>query len=84
GVVATDNFTTVTVPGNAVPYHPGDVNCDAVLSLGDIDPFVLALIDPTNYAAAFPSCDAVAGDMNGDGVLDSRDIQLFVATVTGH
>ncbi|HUN80533.1 MAG TPA: YHYH protein [Phycisphaerae bacterium] len=84
GVVATDNFSTVTVPGNAMQYHPGDVNCDAVLSLGDIDPFVLALIDPTSYAAAFPSCDAVAGDMNGDGVLDSRDIQLFVTTVTGH
>ncbi len=57
---------------------PGDVNCDGVVDNGDIDAFVLLLIDPAAYAAAYPECDPRAGDVNGDGSVDNGDIDDFV------
>ncbi len=61
----------------------GDLNCDGVVSVGDINPFVLALTDPAAYAAAFPDCDALNGDCNEDGQISVGDINCFVALVTG-
>ncbi len=56
----------------------GDLNCDGVMDEADIEAFVLALVDPTGYLAAFPSCDLLRADMNGDGSGDGLDIQRFV------
>ncbi|QOJ15867.1 MAG: hypothetical protein HRU75_14995 [Planctomycetia bacterium] len=62
----------------------GDMNCDGVVNNFDIDPFVMALIDPTGYAAAFPGCDAAArGDVNGDSAFNNFDIDPFVALILG-
>jgi len=59
---------------------PGDMNGDAAVNLGDINPFVLALTNPVAYQQQFPMLDRdVSGDMNGDGQLDLRDINGFVA-----
>jgi len=44
----------------------------------DIDPFVLALVDAAGYAAAFPTCDRMLADANGDGQVDVFDIDPFV------
>lgn len=56
----------------------GDMNGDGVLNAFDIEPFLLALFDPDEYAIQFPGIDGVAvGDMNGDGALDSFDIEAF-------
>jgi len=66
------------------PYPPGDLNCDRLVNVFDIDPFVLALSDPSGYAAAYPTCEIVAADVNGDGQVNAFDIDPFVGLLTGH
>ncbi len=61
----------------------GDMNCDGAVTVGDINPFVLALTDPAGYANAFPDCDLLNGDCSDDGQLTVGDINCFVALVTG-
>ncbi len=61
----------------------GDMNCDGVVSVGDINPFVLALTDPAGYLAAFPDCDPLNGDCSGDDQITVGDINCFVSLVTG-
>ena len=48
-----------------------------------IDPFVLALTNPSGYEAAFPDCDISLADINGDGSVNSFDIDPFVELLTG-
>lgn len=63
-----------------IPGTPtlGDMNCDAVVNLFDLDPFVQALLDPTGYSAAFPACQIALADVNNDTVKDGRDVASFV------
>ena len=56
-----------------------DLNCDGLINAFDIDPFALAITDPTAYAAAYPDCDASHADVDGSGTVDSFDIDPFVA-----
>jgi subtilisin family serine protease len=65
----------------ATPFALGDVNCDGVVNSFDIDPFVLALLDPDSYTAGFPNCDINLADANGDTFINSFDIDPFVALV---
>ncbi|MGE3180228.1 MAG: FG-GAP-like repeat-containing protein [Phycisphaerae bacterium] len=60
----------------------GDMNCDGVISVSDIAPFVLALTDPAGYAASFPDCDINNADVNGDDTISVGDIGPFVALLT--
>ncbi len=62
---------------------PGDMNCDGTVSVGDINPFVLALTDSDGYRKMFPDCDALNGDCSNDGAITVGDINCFVALVTG-
>ena len=41
------------------------------------------LTDPVGYAAAWPDCDRMLADCNGDGVVDAFDIDPFVELLTG-
>lgn len=45
--------------GNLVRVYNtlGDLNCNFSVSPGDTDPFVMALINPTEYEATYPDCD---------------------------
>ncbi|MDX2200964.1 MAG: hypothetical protein SF069_18570 [Phycisphaerae bacterium] len=61
----------------------GDMNCDGVVSVGDISGFVLALSDPAGYPIAYPTCDISLGDINADGFVTVGDISAFVALITG-
>ncbi len=61
----------------------GDMNCDGTISVGDINPFVLALTDPAAYEVLFPDCSVSAADCNQDRMLTVGDINCFVALVTG-
>ncbi len=63
--------------------RPGDLNCDGLVNAFDIDPFVLALVDPDAYAAEHPYCERVLADINGDGVVNAFDIDPFVQVLTG-
>jgi glucose/arabinose dehydrogenase len=62
----------------------GDLNCDGDLDFFDIDPFVLALLDPDGYAAAHPACDRSLADMNQDGAVDFFDIDPLVSQLVGN
>lgn len=72
----TSPAATVDVTGS------GDMNCDTVISVGDIGGFVLALSDPVGYVSAFPGCEATNADLNCDGVVTVGDIGLFVQQLT--
>jgi hypothetical protein len=61
----------------------GDLNCDGQTNTFDIDPFVLALVAPDQYAAAFPACDRGNADCNEDGAVNAFDIDPFVRLLTG-
>jgi parallel beta-helix repeat protein len=71
--------------GDGAPLLPplGDMNCDGVVDTADIDGFVLALLNPAGYAAAYPHCRHDTADMNGDGAVDTADIDGFVAAIVG-
>ncbi|MGE3181330.1 MAG: hypothetical protein AB7N71_06850, partial [Phycisphaerae bacterium] len=56
----------------------GDLNCDGVLSVSDIGPFVLALTDAAGYAVQFPDCNIQLADTNGDQTISVSDIGPFV------
>ncbi len=56
----------------------GDLNCDGAVDNGDIDAFVLALLDPAAYAASERFCEIYNGDVNRDGAVDNGDIDGFV------
>ncbi len=62
---------------------PGDLNCDGVVDFGDINPFVLRLVDPVGYPAQHPGCIDENADVNGDQSVDFGDINAFVALLTG-
>jgi hypothetical protein len=60
----------------------GDMNCDGLVNNFDIDPFVLALTNPTAYQAAFPNCNRQNADINRDGAINNFDIDPFVICLT--
>ncbi|TWT45825.1 hypothetical protein RAS1_22600 [Phycisphaerae bacterium RAS1] len=64
-------------------FPPGDMNCDGVANVLDINPFVLALSNPAAYAEQNPLCDRLNGDLEGDGNLTVLDINPFVAVLLG-
>jgi hypothetical protein len=63
----------------------GDLNCDGVVDLGDINPFVQYLSDGPAWQAAHPTCPAVNGDIDGDGTYGQwsfGDINPFVTLMS--
>lgn len=66
----------------------GDLNCDGVVDLFDIDPFVMALTSAADtppfagYYAAYPGCDPLLADIDANGVVNLFDIDPFVALLT--
>ncbi|HPM23072.1 MAG TPA: hypothetical protein PLP66_04160 [Phycisphaerae bacterium] len=74
-----DDYTSVPVTPLLPPIVPGDLDCNGVVSFGDINPFVLALTNPSAYADYFPECSFLAGDVNGDGTTNFGDINPFIA-----
>jgi serine protease AprX len=65
------------VPDECEPML-GDMDCNYVVDLKDVAPFVLALMSPAEYQNQFPTCVLQHADVNGDGLIDGRDIQSFV------
>jgi len=54
----------------------------ARLTFDDINPFILAMTDPAAYHAAYPNCDRLLGDLDGDGYVTAHDINPFVALLS--
>ena len=68
-----------------VPRGPqkGDLNDDGVVNYGDINAFVLALMNPAAYTATYGYPPAQAGDLNCDGAMNYGDINPFVLLLAG-
>lgn len=60
----------------------GDMNCDEVIDFDDIDPFVMALIDQSEFETNYPECNYQNGDLDGDNSVTFADIDRFVEFVT--
>ena len=66
----------------------GDMNCDGVVNLFDVDAFVVAITSSANtppfdaYDALYPNCDPNLADMDGDGAVNLFDIDMFVDAAT--
>lgn len=50
------SFESIAAPTDCQRCMLGDMNCDGIVDLFDVDPFTLALSDPCAYALAFPEC----------------------------
>lgn len=83
GTLSVRFDTTSGTTGELVIVRVGDMNCDGVVSVSDIGPFVIALTDPAGYATQFPACEIFNGDINADGAVSVSDIGPFVALLTG-
>ena len=57
----------------APPRVAGDMNCDGQRDGDDLGPWILAETDPSGYAAAFPNCNILNGDFNGDNMVTAAD-----------
>jgi len=55
-----------------------DINCDCTVTLEDALALSIALTDPLAFADAYPGCDINNADLNGDLLLNGRDVQPFV------
>lgn len=63
------------------PTRRGDLNCDGAVDFFDLDPFILAVLDPAAYPGAYPHCHVGLADLNGDGAIDFFDVDPFVDCV---
>ena len=85
--IANDNQTDSDADGigdacerpMAPEFVLGDVSGDQQFDIGDQVPFVTLLLDP----CAASTAALLAADMNADGVVNGRDIGLFVAGILG-
>lgn len=55
----------------------GDLNCDGVVDLDDLTPFVSALLDSSSLG----ECEKSVCDMNGDFLVNGIDISLWVLRI---
>lgn len=68
---------------SSCPTVCGDLNCDGVADFFDLDPFVLAVLDPAAYQAQYPNCHLNNADVNGDHAVDFFDLDPFVCLLIG-
>jgi hypothetical protein len=66
------------------PVIRGDVDCDGLVNTFDIDPFVLAIVNPEVYAQQFWYCDIMNADVDQDGLVNTFDIDPFVECIIQH
>src|SRR6185369_15683816 len=56
----------------------GDLNCDNLVNVLDINPFILAVLDPAMFDLLHPECSSTRADTNLDGQINGRDVAAFV------
>lgn len=73
---------TLVALGVGMPTCPGergDTNCDGSVDFFDIDPFLVALFDPSAYMATYCGGSICAVDVDCGGNVDFFDIDPFLA-----
>ncbi|MGH8246236.1 MAG: hypothetical protein ACREUU_07365, partial [Gammaproteobacteria bacterium] len=82
-IAAYDEFVQEAVL--LTPVLLGDLNCDRVVNLFDVEGFVLALLDRPAYRAAYPDCrhEGWAADVNQDALINNFDIEPFIELLLG-
>jgi hypothetical protein len=79
------NIDDIEIWGMVAPSYPvGDLDCSGAVGFGDINPFILALTNPSAYEVAFPLCDAGLADVDGSGACDFGDINPFIQLLTSN
>lgn len=64
-------------------FEVGDLNCDGNINPHDVEAFALALVNPGVYDQTHPHCDPMLADVNGDGAVDSFDVDPFIHLLQG-
>ncbi len=77
--LGTTCTSTVVCPSTGCPGNRGDTNCDGGIDFFDIDPFLLALFNPAQYASTFCGGSICAADIDCSGQVDFFDIDPFLA-----
>lgn len=67
--------------GVATRAELADMDCDGRVTNFDIDPFLMALSEPSRYVREYPDCDLMLADCNRDGFVDNFDIDSFVECI---
>ena len=62
-----------------VSHIKGDMNCDGVVNLLDLNAFVTAILDQAAFVAANPGCHLENADFTNEGLYDGRDVRMMVA-----
>ena len=63
---------------------PGDMNADSLVNMGDVAPFVQALVNPATFAANHRGVNAdVTGDVDTSGTFDLGDLGAFPSLFVG-
>jgi hypothetical protein len=74
--MAVDN---VRVEAEPLTFVVGDANDDGAFDFGDIEAFVLALLDQEAYSLLYPNVNVNDTlDFYGDGFFDFGDLEAFV------
>ncbi len=73
---------TYTVTGPTVTLL-SDMDWNGQKTTDDLQPFVLALVDPEAYIAQYGRGPDIVGDAGGDGLFNCDDIYFFVVLMTG-
>ena len=77
-IVSNGCGSLTSAPATMTVIGQGDLNFDCAVVPVEVNAFVLALVNPTGYAAAFPACNRQRADVNGDTRVDGADIATFV------
>ena len=60
------------------PGCVGDLNCDGAVNTFDIDPFIIALLQPAQYEQLYPDCNRLYADAQANGLVNAFDIDPFI------
>lgn len=74
----------ITIPLPPPPPIMGDMNGDGQVNGLDIPDFILAIFNPSLWAAQHPGQNILAGDFDGDGVVTLLDNPGFNQALLGH
>ena len=70
----------------AAPAGPaicrGDTNCDGAITSADVNPFVQALSNLSQWRAQYPACPWQNCDIDASGSVDDADINAFAVKLS--